>query len=261
VGVAAAESILKEAPACSLVSVMLVNNETGVIQPVAEIADLAKKYGHIMHSDAVQAAGRLPIDFASMGVDALTLSAHKIGGPQGVGALIVKDTLALTAHNKGGGQERNRRAGTENVAGIVGYGVAAQLAADDLRDMPRLGALRDQLQEFLLDLGGDDVFVLGAEAPRVSNTLSIAMRGVSAETQVAALDLAGVAVSAGSACSSGKVKSSHVLRAMGYEPEIAGCALRISLGWHTETQDILRCVDAWQSLYQRISQSQKSQAA
>ena len=261
VDLGAAEAILKSAPQNSCISVMLVNNETGVIQPVAEIAALAKKYGHKIHCDAVQAVGRLPIDFAELGIDALTVSAHKIGGPQGMGALIVKDGLVLIPHLKGGGQERNRRAGTENVAGIVGFGVAALLAADDLRDMPRLHAMRDKLQNRLVEIGGDDVVVAGAHAPRVANTLNIAVRGVSAETQVAAMDLAGIAVSAGSACSSGKVKSSHVLRAMGYDADVAGSALRISLSWHNQEQDVERCIEAWQNLYLRVRKNDKSKAA
>ena len=256
----ATEQILQNAPTGSLVSVMMVNNETGVIQPVAEIAAIAKKYGHTVHVDAVQAAGRLPIDFVALGVDALTLSAHKIGGAQGMGTLVVKESLALKSLIKGGGQERNRRAGTENVPGIVGFGAAAQLAADDLRDMPRLTLLRDALQKRLSELGGRDIVIIGMKAPRVANTLSVALIGVIGETQVAAMDLAGVAVSAGSACSSGKVKASHVLRAMGYEDEIAGCALRISLGWHTEPQEIDRCIEAWHSLYRRTSEH-KNKAA
>ena len=256
----AAELIFQKAPAATLVSVMLVNNETGVIQPVAALAALAKKYGYMVHVDAVQASGRLPIDFVALDVDALTLSAHKIGGAQGMGALVVKESVALQSLIRGGGQERNRRAGTENVPGIVGFGAAAQLAADDLRDMPRLTLLRDALQKRLSELGGGDVEVIGAQAPRVANTLSVALRGVSGETQVAALDLAGVAVSAGSAFSSGKVKASHVLRAMGYGDDVAGCALRISLGWHTQPQEIDRCIEAWHSLYRRTS-AHKNKAA
>ena len=257
----AADNILKNAPNNSCVSVMLVNNETGVIQPVAEIVKLAKLYGHKIHCDAVQAAGRLPLDFALLGVDALTLSAHKIGGPQGVGALIVGEKLALQAQQRGGGQEMNRRAGTENVAGIVGFGVAAQLVVSDLPDMQRLAALRDRLQQRLLEIGGDGAEVLGGDAPRVANTLSIAMRGVSSETQVAAMDLAGVAVSAGSACSSGKVKASHVARAMGYTDDVAGSTLRISLGWNTKDADIDRCIDAWQALFQRTRKKSQTEAA
>jgi cysteine desulfurase len=260
VDLAAAEGILKNAPAGSLVSVMLVNNETGVIQPVAELARLAKGYGHKIHTDAVQAAGRLPIDFALLGVDALTLSAHKIGGPQGVGALIVGEKLALQATQRGGGQEMNRRAGTENVAGIIGFGVAAQLAADDLRAMPTLAALRDRLQKRLIEIAGADAVAIGTDAPRVANTLNIAMRGVGSETQVAAMDLAGVAVSAGSACSSGKVRASHVLRAMGCADDVAGSALRITLGWNTKTADVETCIEAWRTLFERTRRA-TSQAA
>jgi cysteine desulfurase len=258
---AAAKQIFMSAPKGSLVSVMLANNETGVINPIAELASLAKEYGLIFHTDAVQAAGRLPIDFAAMGVDALTISAHKIGGPQGMGALVVKKSLCLRSLIRGGGQERNRRAGTENVAGIVGFGIAAQLAADDLRDSLRLGALRDKLQKTLERLGGNDVIVIGAKAPRIANTLSIALSNIDGETQVAAMDLSGIAVSAGAACSSGKVKKSHVLSAMGYGNDVAGCALRISLGWHTESKDIDRCIEAWYDLYQRTHALRQTQAA
>jgi cysteine desulfurase len=260
VDLAAAADIMKAEPAGALVSVMLVNNETGVIQPVEELSKIAKACGHFMHTDAVQAAGRLPIDVASLGVDFLTLSAHKIGGPQGVGALIMDEKSALKPLLKGGGQEMNRRSGTENVAGIIGFGIAALLAVDDLRDMPRLSALRDSLQKQLLDIGGSDAVVLGAGAPRVGNTLCIAMRGTSSETQIMSMDLAGVAVSAGSACSSGKVKPSHVLRAMGASDEIASSAMRISLGWTTQNADIVRCAEAWASLHKRI-QSNQQQAA
>jgi len=256
----AAAEILKNAPTGSLVSTMLVNNETGVIQPITEIARLAKFYGHKVHSDAVQAAGRLPLDFTELGVDALALSAHKIGGPPGVGALIVDEKLVLQAVQRGGGQEMNRRAGTENVIGIIGFGVASQLAADDMRDTPRLAALRDHLQQRLLDIAGDAAVVLGADAPRVANTLCIAMRGLSSETQVAAMDLAGIAVSAGSACSSGKVKASQVVRAMGYTDDVAGSVLRISLGWNTADEDIERCIENWQVLFERV-QKHTSQAA
>lgn len=254
VDLAEAAEMLKAAPAGSLVSVMMVNNETGVIQPVAEIAQLAKKYGHFMHTDAVQAIGRLRVMFNELGVDALSLSAHKIGGPQGIGALIVSEKLPLQAQQRGGGQEMNRRAGTENVAAIAGFGMAASLAAADMRDMPRLGALRDRMQNELMRLGGGAVMVAGLNAPRVATTFSIAMRGVSGETQVAAMDLAGVAVSAGSACSSGKVKASHVLRAMGYGDDVAGCALRMSLGWTTTEQDIETAVAAWNALFRRVAQ-------
>ena len=256
----AAENILQAAPAGSLVSVMLVNNETGVIQPVEEIARLAKKYGHRVHTDAVQAAGRLPINFAVLGVDFLSLSAHKLGGPQGIGALIVAEKIAFAPLMQGGGQELNRRAGTENAPGIAGFGTAVRLAADDLRDMPRLAGLRDGLQNRLQKIGGDNVAVIGADAPRVGNTLCIAMRGIKSETQVIGMDLAGVAVSAGSACSSGKVKVSHVLKAMGCTNDVAGSGLRISMGWATTNNDIDRCARAWQTLYERTRENEKKAA-
>lgn len=256
-----AAEILSMAPSRSLISVMLVNNETGVIQSVAELAALAKTKGHLVHCDAVQAAGRLPIDMSALGVDALTLSAHKIGAVQGVGALIVADNLPLKAQQVGGGQEMRRRAGTENVSGIMAFGMAARLAADDLLDMPRLARLRDELQACLQSIGGDDVVVLGRDAPRVANTLSVALRGVSSETQVMAMDLAGIAVSAGSACSSGKVRVSHVAKAMGYDDDVAGGTLRLSLGWHTNASDVARAIDVWRSMYERSKRNSKSQAA
>ena len=255
---AAVEEALLKSPEGSLVSVMLVNNETGTILPVAEIARMAKRFGHQVHTDAVQAAGRLPIDFNALGVDYLSLSAHKIGGAQGVGALIVGERVPLAPFIRGGGQEMNRRTGTENVPGIIGFGVSARLAVDDLREMPRIAKWRDALQAQILAIANDDAVVIGANAPRVANTLSVAMRGISGETQVVAMDLAGVAVSAGSACSSGKVKPSHVLRAMGYGDEIAASVQRISLGWNTTEDEIGKCVEAWKSVYQRTRRNSQS---
>lgn len=251
VDLAAAKTVLREAPQGSLVSIMLVNNETGVIQPMTELTQIAKTYGHLVYTDAVQAAGRLPLDFARLGVDALSLSAHKLGGPQGVGALIVAETLPLSAEHRGGGQEMGRRAGTENVAAIVGFGVAATLVEEDISRTPVWAAWRDRLQSELLRIAGGCAVALGAGAPRVANTLCIAMRGVGSETQVAAMDLAGVAVSAGSACSSGKVRLSPVARAMGFEADIAGSTLRLSLGWKTAAEDVERAIDAWRALFER----------
>jgi cysteine desulfurase len=261
VDLAAAEHIFRSAPTQSLVSVMLANNETGVIQPVAELARLAKTFGHYMHTDGIQAAARLPIDFATLGVDFLTLSAHKIGGPQGVGALIISEHVVLQSLIKGGGQEMNRRAGTENGAGIIGFGVAVQLAADDLLSVPQTIKWRDQVQNQLLAVAGGDAVVIGLHAPRVANTLCIAMRNVKSETQIMAMDLSGVAVSSGAACSSGKMKVSHVLRAMGCTDDVARSALRISLGWNTEQADIDRCIAAWTTLYQRMHNKHQSEAA
>ena len=247
----AAERLIAAAPKPSLIAVMLANNETGVIQPVAEVAELAKRYGHLVHCDAVQALGRLPLDFTSLGVDSMSLASHKIAGPQGVGALIVREGLPLNPLIVGGGQEQRRRAGTENVPGIIGFGVAAQLAADDLRTMPQLRLWRDYLETSLLAIAGEDAVAMGQAAPRLPNTLCIALKDVRSETQVMAMDLAGVAVSAGSACSSGKVKASHVLQAMNQPDSVVGSGLRISLGWNTQISDIERCIQAWRGLYQQ----------
>ncbi len=252
IDVQAAESVLRRAKAGSLVSVMLVNHETGVIQPLTALVRMAKKYGHFVHVDAAQAAARLPVNFMAMGVDAMTISAHKFGGPQGIGALVIRDFLKLNSLVRGEGQEKNRRSGTENVAGIIGFGVAAQLAADDLRDRVRLCTLRDRLEYQLCAIGGDDVVVIGAKAPRIANTLLVALPGISGEEQVASMDLAGIAVGG---------DPSRVLGAMGYAPEIARCAMRISLCWHTQNKDIDRCIEAWKSLYQRTRTVRTTKAA
>ncbi|MFQ5939847.1 MAG: cysteine desulfurase family protein [Alphaproteobacteria bacterium] len=186
----------------ALVSVLLANNETGVIQPVAEVARLARSHGCLVHCDAVQAAGKIPVDLGSLGVHLVSLSAHKIAGPQGAGALVVADGVEVEPMLRGGGQERGRRAGTEAVAALVGFGVAAELAREGLGDTASLTRLRDDLERRVLGLA-PGVKIFGAEAPRVANTSCFTMPGVASETQVMALDLAGVAVSAGAACSSG----------------------------------------------------------
>ncbi|MGB8275544.1 MAG: cysteine desulfurase family protein [Alphaproteobacteria bacterium] len=226
----------------ALVSVMLANNETGVIEPVAEVVRVAHAAGALVHCDAVQAAGKIPVDVGALGVDLMTISAHKLGGPQGAGALFVADHVTLEPTVRGGGQERGRRAGTENVPGIVGFGAAAQAARAELADFSGLARLRDQLESRVKQLGAVTVF--GANAPRLPNTACLAQPGASAETLVIAFDLAGIAVSAGAACSSGKVEPSRVLRAMG-ALEGAGSAIRVSLGWDSHEQDIDAFVDAW----------------
>ena len=234
----------------ALVSVMLANNETGVIQPIEEVVALAHRAGALVHCDAVQAAGKLPVDFTALGVDLMSLSAHKLGGPQGIGALLLADGIDLEPLLVGGGQEWSRRAGTENLPGIVGFGYAAELAAAALAQAATLADLRDTLEQRLAALAPDSM-VLGAAAPRLANTSCFAVAGLSSETQVMALDLAGVAVSAGSACSSGKVRPSHVLNDMGLGEDLAGCAIRVSLGWHSEPEDIERFLTAWAALYNR----------
>jgi cysteine desulfurase len=237
----------------ALVSVMLANNETGVVQPVVEVAARARRHGALVHADAVQAAGRIAINFRSLGVDLLTLSAHKLGGPQGVGALIVADEVEIEPLVSGGGQERGRHAGTENVAGIAGFGAAAAIAAATLAaESARLTALRDRLED-ALRAAAPDLRIFGAEAPRVANTTCVAMPDLSSETQVMALDLAGFAVSAGAACSSGRVQPSHVLRAMGASESAASSAIRVSLGWRSTAADIDAFAAAWTGLYRRTA--------
>lgn len=240
-------------PRPALVSVMAANNETGVVQPVAEAARLVHAHGGLLHCDAVQALGKLPLDRAALGADLLSLSAHKIGGPQGVGALIAPAVLALAPLLRGGGQERGRRAGTENVAGIVGFGLAARIAAEELGsgEGGRLAALRDRAEARLSAIE-PAIRIFGRDAGRLPNTLAMALPGFSGETLVMALDLEGVQVSAGAACSSGKVRRSHVLLAMGASPEEAEGAIRISLGWGSREEDIDRLVTAWSRLHARF---------
>jgi cysteine desulfurase len=238
----------------ALVSVMRVNNETGVIQPITDVARIAHAHGALVHCDAVQAAGRLPLDVDGFGIDLMALSAHKLGGPQGVGALVVRDGIPIAPVLRGGGQEHRRRAGTENVAGIAGFGVAARLACDGMDANAALMELRDDLERRLVRAAqeaGKPAVLYGGAAPRVANTTCVSMPGVTSETQIMALDLAGIAVSAGAACSSGKVKASHVLLAMGMPADEATSAIRVSLGWGTRPSDIDRLVDAWAALRRR----------
>jgi cysteine desulfurase len=234
----------------SLVSVMFANNETGVIQPVAEIAALARRHGALFHCDAVQAAGKVPFDAGAIGADLVTISAHKLGGPPGIGALAVTGEAELAPQLRGGGQERGLRAGTENLPGIAGFAAAIRAAAAELDVYDRVRILRDQLEAELAMVAPETV-VLGAAAPRLPNTSAIAMPGVPAETQVIALDLDGVMVSAGAACSSGKVGPSHVLAAMGVAPAVAASTIRVSLGWSSSEADLAHFVNAWIALYRR----------
>ncbi len=229
-----------------LVSVQLANNETGVIQPIPEIAKLVHEHGGLVHTDAVQAAGRIPVDIVALGVDALTLSAHKLGGPKGAGALVLASDQYEIGDKlvRGGGQEKNYRAGTENVAGIAGFGAAAELALEGLeQEAERLESLRDEAEAHVLRMA-PDALVVGAGAERLPNTLAFAIPGLKAETALIAFDLAGIALSSGSACSSGKVKRSHVLDAMGVEPALAEGVLRVSLGWSTTKECVIRFAEA-----------------
>lgn len=231
-----------------LLSLQMANNETGVCQNVAAAAEMARAGGIAVHSDAVQAAGRMAIDFADLGVDFMSVSSHKLGGPMGVGALIIRDGMQLPSLIEGGGQERRRRAGTENVAAIAGFGAAAEAAKRALAGEPRrLAAMRDRAETAIQSMAPQAVMI-GAGAARLPNTTCVAVPGEAAETLVIKLDLTGVAVSAGSACSSGKVGASHVLTAMGVPDEIARSAIRISLGWNTTET----CLEQFLSRFRRL---------
>jgi len=234
----------------AVLSVMLANNETGVIQPVARVAEMARRHGALVHCDAIQAAGRIPLDMEALGVHLLTLSAHKIGGPQGIGALVVGDGVRIDPQVRGGGQERRRRAGTENLPGAAGFGAAARTAAAGRSAFDILATWRDRLEAALKSVE-PDLKIFGERAYRLPNTSCLATPGMSSETQVMALDLAGIAVSAGAACSSGRVGPSRVLAAMG-GGDLAGAAIRVSFGWTSRETDVERFVAAWTALRDRI---------
>ncbi|MBJ7407679.1 MAG: cysteine desulfurase [Bradyrhizobium sp.] len=240
-------ALLKDGPP-ALVSIMAANNETGALQPVAEAASLVHEAGGLLHVDAIQALGKMPFDINSIGADLATFSAHKIGGPKGVGAVVMRDGInGLEPVLRGGGQELNRRAGTENVAGIAGFGAAVKAALEALpEDASRMASLRDLLENGLRGIAGATIFA--EDTSRLPNTVLFTAPSLKAETAVIGFDLEGVAVSSGSACSSGKVQPSHVLSAMGYDPAVAQGAVRLSLGWSTEPDDINRALEAWRKL-------------
>jgi len=227
----------------ALVSIMAVNNETGVVQPVQDIAELCRRHGATFHCDAVQAAGKMSVQIDA---DLLTLSAHKLGGPQGTGALIRKAGIPLAAQLRGGSQEFGLRAGTENTAAIAGFGAAARAVKSALAP----AGLHVDLEKRLRD-ACPQAIIFGAAAKRVGTTTCIAVPGVPAETLIIALDLDGFAVSAGSACSSGRIAQSHVLAAMGVDPAIARCTIRISSGWQTRPEDLLSFAQAWERIVSR----------
>jgi len=241
-----------------LVSVMLANNETGVIQPIRAIADVVQGAGGILHVDAVQAPGRITCRLDETDADIMSLSAHKLGGPQGVGALICRGDVQIEPLVRGGGQERNRRAGTENVIGIAGFGAAAAAATN--ADTAKMAALRDRLEAGILAATPDAV-IFGTQAPRLPNTTLVAVPGIKAETALIAFDLAGMALSSGSACSSGKVQPSHVLKAMGVPPVLAQGALRISLGWSTTEDEVEALLGTWRKLMRSLRKERRELAA
>jgi len=247
----------------ALVSLMLANNETGVIQPVAAAAEIVHAADGLLHVDAVQAAGRIEFDLAGLGADLLTLSAHKIGGPKGVGALVRRndDIHFSDPLIRGGGQERGLRAGTENVAGIAGFGVAAAMARRNrVAEAAHMAALRDKLEAGLKAISPRAV-IFGANAERLPNTTLFAAEGMKAETAVIAFDLEGIAVSSGAACSSGKVQPSHVLAAMGVSPDLTRGAVRVSLGWSTTEADVETFQNAWRKLATALSSGRQGIAA
>jgi cysteine desulfurase len=243
----------------ALVSVMAANNETGVLQPIADVAALVHAAGALLHVDAVQAFGKIPLNISEMGADLVTVSAHKIGGPKGVGALILTEGLAgLVPLLRGGGQERGRRGGTENVIGISGFGAAVKAAMAALdADRSRMQGLRDRLEAGLRQIRAVEIF--SAEVPRLPNTTLFTVAGLRAETAVIGFDLEGIAVSSGSACSSGKVQPSHVLEAMGVGSAAAQGAVRLSLGWSTQAADVDRCIEAWRKLSMTLLRPDETQ--
>ena len=240
---------LREGKGRALVAVMAANNETGVVQPIAEISQLVRESGALLLVDAVPAAGKISIDFALC--DYLTLSAHKMGGPQGVGALLVANDAPLAPQLAGGGQQKGLRAGTENLAGIAGFGVAAHALRDAPGEHDRIAHLRDHFEVRLKEMASESV-IFGASAPRLCSTSCFAIPGLTAETALIGLDLDGVMLSSGSTCSSGKVAVSHVLTAMGVEAELASCALRASFGWNSTAEDINAAIQSLLKLRERI---------
>ena len=247
-----------DAPA--LVSIMAANNETGALQPVREAAEIVHQAGGLLHIDAIQALGRIPCDINEIGIDLATLSAHKIGGPKGVGALVLADGIeGIDPILRGGGQEFGRRAGTENVAGIAGFGAAVE-AAVARRDVnaDRLETLRNRLETGLRET--PELIIFSNEAPRLPNTTLFSVPGLRAETAVIGFDLAGIAVSSGSACSSGKVQPSHVLEAMGFSKSLSQGAVRLSLGWSTTEAEIDCCLKAWRKLADTLLRKERNTA-
>lgn len=237
----------------AIVAVMAANNETGVVQPVGEVAAVTRRFHAVFHCDATQAPGRMSVDEIATHADTIALSAHKIGGPPGCGALLILNDRAVAPLFAGGGQEMRRRPGTENVVGIAGFGAACRAILDDPSEGRRVQRLRDALETAIRTTGSGGRFY-GTTAPRIGNTSSIGMPGVPAETQVMHFDLCKIAVSAGAACSSGKVQASSVLLSMGVDRRSAGEAIRVSLGWGSTQSDVDAFVTAWIDLRRRTDQ-------
>jgi cysteine desulfurase len=250
---------LGSSAADAVVAVMLANNETGVVQPISELADIAHAAGALLVVDAAQAYGKLPLNLTALGADAFALSSAKIGGPLGVGAAVFACGHVPEAFMTGGGQEKGLRGGSENVIGIAGFGAAAAEVPTSINLQPAIADLRDQMEASIRAFA-NDATPIAANVERLANTSSLAMPGIPAATQVMALDLAGFAVSAGAACSSGKVQRSHVLDAMGLDDALVTSTIRVSLGLGTTTADIEGFVQAWRTLYSRRNPSLFEQA-
>lgn len=232
-----------------LVCLMFANNETGIIQPVRAAADIAHDKGGLIFVDAAQAAGKVPVNFVMCGADLMAVTAHKFGGPIGVGALIAGPNLPLHPVMRGGGHENNRRAGTHNIPAIAGMGTACDLAPASIAMAPKIAAMRERMQE-AAETAGAHIWGKGME--RLPGTLSLSAHGFTSQTQLMAMDLAGIAISSGSACSSGKTKPSHVLSAMGADDALAACGIRVSLGWNSTDDDVDAFCREWPAAYRRV---------
>jgi len=249
---------LREGKGRALVAVMAANNETGVVQPIADVSKLVREAGALLLVDAVPAAGKIRLDFSLC--DYMTLSAHKIGGPQGVGALLVRETVPLAPQLVGGGQQKGLRAGTENLSGIAGFGAAAHALADGEGERARIAHLRDHF-EAALKVAVPETIIFGGKAERLCSTSAFAIPGLTAETALIALDLDGVMMSSGSTCSSGKVSVSHVLTAMGVDEKLAAGALRASFGWSSTMEDVNAAIQSLLKLRERAPKNHLSEVA
>ena len=259
VNLSSLEKLLASVPGKKLVSIMLANNETGVIQPIKELANIVFKHNGYFHCDASQAVGKVAVDMQDLNVDMLTISAHKFGGPQGAASLVVKAGIEIEPQILGGGQESSKRAGTENVPAIVGFGVASELAKNDIKYFTKIKDIRDFIEQEISTLY-PEALVIDRKINRLPNTTSVYMPGMKAETQVINFDLEGIAISAGSACSSGKVEVSHVLQGMGIKKEIAENTIRVSLAPNTTKDEAIRFVAVWKELFFRSNQTVKKAA-
>lgn len=255
----ALKEMLEAGPLPKLISVMFVNSETGVIQPIKEICDLAHHYGIKVHSDAVQAIGRVKVDMKALGLDYLSLSAHKIGGPQGCGALVLGPCEESPRFMHGGSQENHRRAGSENVAGIAGFGKAMELALGQIDHYEGLSKWRDKIQDAMC-AAEPSMVVNGKNAPRTGNTLNISWPGQLASMLLMNFDLEGVSLSTGSACSSGSIKPSPVIKAMGADDDVALGTLRISMGWNTKEAEVDAFIERWKKIATRVQEGVKAEA-